>query len=71
MSAALPAPMTILRETFRYRSVRGCTREDARCVAWSIRLRAELDSVAAAMLEDMLFTLCSERKTAVLVEVAA
>jgi hypothetical protein len=40
-------------------------------VAWSIRLRAELDGVAAAVLEDLLFTLCSERKATVLIEVAA
>jgi hypothetical protein len=70
MSAALPSFMTVLSETFRYRRARGCTREDARCVAWSIRLRAELDSVSAAMLEDLLYSLCSEQKTTVLVEVA-
>ncbi len=67
MSAALPALM--FRETFRYRKARGCTRSDAACVANSMRLAAQLSSVAASALEELLFSLCSERKGLVVVEV--
>jgi len=59
----------MLRETFRYRRARGCTRADAACVAWSMRLRAELTSIEAAAIEELLFTLCTERTAVVHVEV--
>ena len=59
----------MLRETFRYRRARGATRADAACVAWAMRLRAQLTSVEMAAIEDLLFTLCNERKGSVQVEV--
>lgn len=59
----------MLRETFRYRRDRGCTRADAACVAWSMRLEAELSSVQAAAVEELLYTLCTERRRTVTLEV--
>jgi hypothetical protein len=60
----------MLRETFRYRRARGCTRADASCVAWAMRLKAELTSVEAAAIEDLLFTMCTESRGTVSVEVS-
>jgi hypothetical protein len=59
----------MLRETFRYRRARGCTRADAACVAWAMRLKAELTSVEAAAIEELLYTLCTESRGTVAVEV--
>lgn len=68
MSAAPPRLMH--RETFRYRRARGCTRADAACVAWAVRLKAELTSIEAAAVEELLFTLCTESRGLVEVEVS-
>ena len=60
----------MLRETFRYRRARGCTRSDASCVAWAMRLKANLSSIEMAAIEELLYTLCTERKGVVHVEVS-
>jgi hypothetical protein len=71
MSPEVSDPATIVRRTFFFRRARGCTREDAHNMASSIRERAELDSVSANALEELLFDLCTQRKTSVLIEVSA
>jgi hypothetical protein len=71
MSPEVPDPTTIVRRSFFFRRARGCTREDARTVARSIRKKAELDAVSAEALEELLFEMCIQRKTSVLIEVAA
>ena len=67
MPTALPRLM--LTEIFRYRRCRGCTRADVACVAWAMRLRAELTSIEAAVIEELLYTLAHERQGQVRVEV--
>ncbi len=60
----------MLRESFHFRRARGATRADAACVAWAMRLKAELTSVEAAAVEELLYTMCTESRGTVLVEVS-
>jgi hypothetical protein len=71
MSPEVPDSSAILRRTFFFRRARGCTREDAHNMAASIRERAELDIVSANALEELLYDMCTQRKTSVLIEVSA
>lgn len=50
--------MTLLK-TFCYRAGRGCTRADASAVARAVRAQAALSAVAAAALEELLYSLCT------------
>ncbi len=67
--SAVP-PRLMLRQLFRYRRApRGCTRADAFNVACSMRQRAELTNVQMAAVEELLFTMCTESRGIVEIDV--
>jgi hypothetical protein len=62
----MSAPPTRLTESFR-----ACTRGDAANAVSSLRQRAALSSIEAAALEELLYMLCVESKSAVHVAIEA
>jgi hypothetical protein len=61
----------MLRETFRFRRGRGCTQNDAASVASNLRLRADLTPAQSEELQALLYVLCRERCSKVVIEVTA
>ncbi|MBL8954244.1 MAG: hypothetical protein JNK82_25930 [Myxococcaceae bacterium] len=66
--SAVP-PRLMLHQSFHYRKARRCTRADAYNVACHLRQRAELTTVQQASVEELLFTMCTEARGTVEIDV--
>jgi len=66
--SAVP-PRLMLRQYFRYRRERGCTRGDAFNVACALKQKAELSTIQMAAVEELLFMLCTETRGTVEIDV--
>lgn len=66
--SAVP-PRLMLHQSFHYRKARGCTRADAFNVACAMRQKAELTTIQMAAVEELLFTMCTEARGTVEIDV--